>query len=263
MSVEPIISAPMPSPPVDRSLIRLLDYDPELARHFDPLQLPLASAAIMVAARQAHPGNWTPPAARPEGMLGFLVLDGTILRDVRIADRSCAHLIGPGDVFDPWTQMEVGACGPAGYRIVEEAQLAILNSRFVRSTAPFPQMLPALMERMLRQHEQISNLYALALLPRVDTRLIAFFWHLAQRWGRVGRDGVIIPLDLTHRTLGELVGGRRPTISVALTELDQAGHLRRRADGSWALARDSWKLLADTPCPVDPAPVLNPGAPAA
>ena len=68
---------------------------------------------------------------------------------------------------------------------------------------------------------------------------------------------MIIPLDFTHRTHGELVGGRRPTVSVALTELDQAGLLTRRADGSWALSRDSWKLLADTPCPIDPRPVFN------
>ena len=259
MSIESIAPIAPPSSTVERSLIRLLDHDFELARHFDANELPTAAAAITVAARQAPRGPWTPPEGRPQGMLGFLVLDGTILREVTIADRACAHLIGPGDVFDPWMQREIATCGPATYRIVEDVQLAILNSRFVRNAAPFPQTLPAIMERLVRQQEQIAALYALALLPRVDTRLIAFFWHLAQRWGRVGRDGVIIPLDLTHRTLGELVGGRRPTISVALTELDQAGHLRRRPDGSWALSRDSWKLLGDTPCPIDPAPVLRSG----
>jgi CRP-like cAMP-binding protein len=257
-----LAAPPRPTAPAERSLIRLLDHDADLARHFDANQLPKASAAITVAARQAPAGPWTPPASRPEGMIGFLVLDGSILRDVSFGGRSCAHLIGPGDVLDPWMQMDVSPCGTARYRIVEDAQLAILNTRFVRNAAPWPQVLPAVMERLVRQHEQILGLYALALLPRVDTRIVAFFWHLAQRWGRVGRDGVIIPLDLTHRTLGELVGGRRPTISVALAELDQAGMLSRRPDGSWALSRDSWQLLADTPCPVDPTPVLgtNPAA---
>jgi DNA-binding transcriptional ArsR family regulator len=235
----------------------LLDVDPELARHFDPSELPRAAASVTVAARTLPTGPWTPSTARPNGVIGFLVLDGAILRDVEIAGRPCAHLIGPGDVLDPWMQAEVGACGPARYRVVEPVQVAVLNQRFVRNAAEWPQILPALMERLVRQNEQIAGLYALALLPRVDTRIVAFFWHLAQRWGRVGRDGVIIPLDLTHRTLGELVGGRRPTVSVALTELDQAGLLSRRADGSWALSRDSWKLLADTPCPIDPRPVLN------
>ena len=258
MSVAPLTPAPpAPAQPVERSLIRLLDHDPELARHFDPSELPAASAALTVAARKAPAGSWAPPAERPQGLIGFLVLEGTILRETEIAGRACAHLIGPGDVIDPWMQSEVNTCGRATYRVVDDSVLAILNSRFVKNAAPWPQVLPAMIERLVRQSEQIGALYALALLPRVDTRLIAFFWQLAQRWGRVGRDGVIVPLDLTHRTLGELVGGRRPTISVALTELEQAGHLRRRPDGSWALARDSWRLLSETACPIDPGPVLS------
>ena len=256
MSVEPIV-APAPPAPPQASLIRLLDHDPELSRHFAVEELPAASAALTVAARKAPAGPWTPPAQRPQGLIGFLVLDGTILRTTDVAGRGCAHLIGPGDVLDPWMHTDVNACGTARYRVVEDAVLAILNQRFVKNAAGWPQVLPAMTERLIRQSEQIGALYALALLPRVDTRLIAFFWQLAQRFGRVGRDGVIVPLDLTHRTLGELVGGRRPTISVALTELDQAGHLRRRPDGSWALARDSWKLLSDTECPIDPGPVLG------
>ena len=255
MSIEPVVAALQPAVP-QASLIRLLDHDPELARHFPPAELPAASAALTVAARKAPAGPWSPPAQRPQGLLGFLVLEGTILRTTEIAGRGCAHLIGPGDIIDPWMHADVSGCGTPSYRVVDDSVLAILNARFVKNAAGWPQVLPAMTERLLRQSEQIGALYALALLPRVDTRLIAFFWQLAQRFGRVGRDGVIVPLELTHRTLGELVGGRRPTISVALTDLEQAGHLRRRADGSWALARDSWKLLSDTPCPIDPGPVL-------
>lgn len=239
--------SPQPSP--DRSLVRLLEREPDLARHFPAGDVAAATAAITVAVHHLPLGDWTPPAQRPAGMIGFYVLDGAILRDAPLAQRACAHLIGPGDVIDPWSP-DGASSGPARYRVMEGAELAILNSRLVRGAAHWPQLLPALMERMIRQNEQATRLYALALLPRVDTRLVAFFWHLAQRWGRVGRDGVIIPLRLTHRTLGELVGGRRPTVSVALSELDQAGHLRRRPDGSWALSRESWALLADTPCPI-------------
>lgn len=252
--------APVAPPAVEGGLARLLDVDPELARHFDAAELPQVAAELTVAVRMLRSGDWVPSPHRPAGLLGLLIVDGAILRTSPIADRSCTHLIGPGDIIDPWTQMELALSGPSRYQVVEPVELAVLNSRFSRHAARWPQLLPAVMERLLRQNEQVSGLYALALLPRVDTRLIGFFWHLAQRWGRVTRDGVIIPLALTHRTLGELVGGRRPTISVALTELDQAGLLSRRPDGCWALARDSWKLLADTPCPIDPTPILGGGA---
>jgi CRP/FNR family cyclic AMP-dependent transcriptional regulator len=69
----------------------------------------------------------------------------------------------------------------------------------------------------------------------VDRRLLALFWHLAERWGRVVPGGVHLPLRLTHRILGQLVGARRPTVSAALTELVSEGEVARRADGTWQL----------------------------
>ncbi|MDX6554241.1 MAG: family transcriptional regulator, cyclic receptor protein, partial [Miltoncostaeaceae bacterium] len=79
---------------------------------------------------------------------------------------------------------------------------------------------------------------AISQLTRVDRRLKALFWHLAERWGRVSGDGVVVPLALTHRILGQLVGARRPTVSTALSELASSGELVRRDDGSWLLRGD-------------------------
>ena len=49
---------------------------------------------------------------------------------------------------------------------------------------------------------------------------------------------MIVPLALTHRILGQLVGARRPTVSTALAELAERGELIRRPDGSWLLRGD-------------------------
>jgi CRP/FNR family cyclic AMP-dependent transcriptional regulator len=54
----------------------------------------------------------------------------------------------------------------------------------------------------------------------------------------VSGDGVIVPLALTHRILGQLVGARRPTVSTALSELAEREELVRRPDGSWLLRGD-------------------------
>jgi Crp-like helix-turn-helix domain len=56
---------------------------------------------------------------------------------------------------------------------------------------------------------------------------MALFWHLAERWGRVSGNGVLVPLALTHRILGQLVGARRPTVSTALRELANREQLIR------------------------------------
>ena len=44
-------------------------------------------------------------------------------------------------------------------------------------------------------------------------------WELAMRWGTVSRDGIRLPIRLTHATLAELVAARRPTVTKALGEL--------------------------------------------
>jgi CRP-like cAMP-binding protein len=55
--------------------------------------------------------------------------------------------------------------------------------------------------------------------PRIDKRVHMLLWELALRWGNVSRDGVRLPVRLTHATLAELVAARRPTVTKALGEL--------------------------------------------
>jgi len=53
--------------------------------------------------------------------------------------------------------------------------------------------------------------------------------------GRVGKDGVIVGLALSHRMIGSLVGARRPTVSTALARLADDRRVQRRPDGLWLL----------------------------
>ena len=51
----------------------------------------------------------------------------------------------------------------------------------------------------------------------------------------VGRDGVTIPLRLTHEVIAQIVGAQRPTVSTALHALSREGLLTRRSDHTWLL----------------------------
>jgi bacterioferritin len=83
---------------------------------------------------------------------------------------------------------------------------------------------------------RLATTQAISQLTRVDRRLSALFWHLAERWGRVGGDGVVIPLALTHRILGQLVGRAEADRLHALCPSSRsANELVRRPDGSWLL----------------------------
>jgi hypothetical protein len=66
----------------------------------------------------------------------------------------------------------------------------------------------------------------------------------------VTRDGVALPLSLSHRTLGELIGARRPSVSAAATALARAGRLARLPDGAWLLYGEPPALAAGAPMAV-------------
>jgi hypothetical protein len=78
----------------------------------------------------------------------------------------------------------------------------------------------------------------------VELRVLALLWHLAERWGRVGREGVVLPVKLTHETLGRFVGARRPSVTLAMGQLADDGLITRRDDGAWVLPPRSQDVLS-------------------
>jgi hypothetical protein len=103
---------------------------------------------------------------------------------------------------------------------------------------------------MSERAQRLAVTQAISQLNRVEERLVALFWHLAERWGRVAAGGVAVPLALSHRLIGELVGARRPTVSTALAELARNDEIVRRDDGTWM-------LTAAAPVPEDAAEVIR------
>jgi hypothetical protein len=133
---------------------------------------------------------------------------------------------------------------------------AVLDRRFAAAMTHYPEVTAALLDRVSERSLRLATTQAISQLTGVDRRLKALLWHLAERWGRVSSDGVIVPLALTHRILGQLVGARRPTVSSALAELVTCGELTRRPDGSWLLYGDmpDARSFARHPATADSAP---------
>ena len=105
------------------------------------------------------------------------------------------------------------------------------------------------MDRYAAQSTWTALHLAVCHIVGLDKRLETMLWHLAERWGRVGTDGVILPLRFSHEFLARLVGVRRPSVTTAVTRLRQEGLVERRPDGSW--------LLHGSP-PAEPAAVRRP-----
>jgi hypothetical protein len=99
----------------------------------------------------------------------------------------------------------------------------------------FPEVNAMLLDRLSEQMHRMAIAQAVGRLNGVDRRLMALFWHLAERWGRVAPRGVLVPIVISHRMLGALVGARRPTVSTAIGKLVASGELQRMLDGTWLL----------------------------
>jgi hypothetical protein len=107
-----------------------------------------------------------------------------------------------------------------------------------------------LIDRLSQRSARLATTQAISQMTKVDRRLVALFWHLAERWGRMTAAGVHVPLRISHRLLGQLVGARRPTISAAVSQLAISGELVRRPDSTWLLTGDSATLgVAGRPAP--------------
>ena len=172
------------------------------------------------------------------GQLGFLMLEGLLAREVTLAGSTCTELLGEGDLIQPWVPDQ--ADGLVRYHVLwhvlSSAKLAVLDDSFARSLVEWPQVMTTVLERVVRRTLRMAIHQALLQLSPVETRLLVFFWHAAERWGHVTPDGVSVKVRLSHALLGELVGSRRASVTTGLRHLSETGALVRRSDGTWLLS---------------------------
>jgi hypothetical protein len=173
-----------------------------------------------------------------------LVIDGLIVRELELANRVSTALLGPRDLLDLEDPDVTSLPVVPHYVAALPTQLALLDDRMLIAVRRWPWLAGRLLEAAGTQISRGAAHQAISQLSRVEDRLVALFWHLADRWGHVRPDGVVIDLPLTHEALGRLVGARRPTVSLGLQVLGERGLLQRTPDGGWLLAPASLEVLA-------------------
>jgi CRP/FNR family transcriptional regulator, cyclic AMP receptor protein len=223
----------------DRQIASLLELDPDLGQLLDSERLETARRELRVSIRTLQLGIWDTDKmgnASPEH-IGLLVLDGVIAREVLVSDIVSTELLGRGDVVRPW-RIETGDAlleHTVRWTVLSRTTTALLDRRFAAESGRYPEIGAAIVDRMNERAQRLAVSQAISQLNRVDRRLLAFLWHLAERWGRITPEGVALPLTLSHRMLGQLIGARRPTVSTALAELAKQHLVHRCEDGTWLL----------------------------
>src|SRR3954462_1252019 len=231
--------------------IRLLEAQPDLAEGLSPEDEADARRHVVAVLEDVSAGTWEPGSrhALDPAFIGLLVIEGTLSRDVELGGRRCSELLGPGDLLRPWDYDEGDAASvptESAWTVLEPARLAVLDGRFARVACRYPELMAKLIGRTLRRSRWLSILLTISSMPRVDARVQALLWHLADRWGRVTLDGVVVPVRLTHEMIGRLVGAHRPSVTTALSELSRADRISRLPHG-WLLRGDPPSLSVPQP----------------
>jgi CRP/FNR family transcriptional regulator, cyclic AMP receptor protein len=233
------------APRVELRAGSLFDADPELAELLDPRQLVDARVRAVVPVTDLSAGAWSAEdleraTAHP---FALMIVDGIVLRELLLAGSTATELLGPGDLVDFTASDDALLPTDTRWSVPETARIMVLDDRLLAILRAWPGVGRVLLSRAVKRERRLATHRAIAQLPRVDLRLLAFFGHLAEGWGRVAPTGVVIPLHLTHETLGRLIGARRPTVSLALKDLAEDGRLERRRDGTWLLRYEALESL--------------------
>jgi CRP-like cAMP-binding protein len=216
--------------------VHLLREDPDLGAAISPGELNWATEHCVVPAVTLPRGTWSSQEQMLSGGIGYIVLDGLLLRRVGIDGRFGGELLGEGDLLRPWQgENDASNLSPTtGWKVITRSRLAVLDERSTARLARYPALFGAITGRALDRARRLALMMAIVHHPRIEIRLHMLFWLLADRWGRVGRDGVTLPLSLSHSLLADLIAAQRPSVTGALGKLYERG-LVTPADRGWLL----------------------------
>lgn len=232
-------------------VVGLLDLEPDLADGLGAGELDAARGELVVGLVEPHAGACAQVArAIPAG--GMILSRGFVVRQSPPGGRSSAQLHGPGDMLAPPATVAGVRLAPT-WRFLTDARVALLGEGFLTKLTSWPAVSTAFVRRWIEQAERLSLQMDICKQPHVETRVMLMLWYIAQRWGRVSQRGIQLPLQLTHAMLGQLVGARRPTVSLAAKQLEAQGALRRAADGGLMLDR---RFLSETLAVRHPRPAI-------
>jgi CRP/FNR family transcriptional regulator, cyclic AMP receptor protein len=212
----------------------ILEEDPELAEALGPQERDDARRLLCAPVVSVARGPWSPPAVRSAGAYGLLVLDGLMVRTIRVNGGVACELLGPGDITRPWERdylEELASRQPTEWQALQRTRLALLDERITALLARWPALSVAFSGRLLRRVRTLSYLLAVSHVVRVEEKLLIVLWHIAGTWGKVTPRGISIHLPLTHEMLGQMIGAKRPSVSTSMKVLQGRGLVARTDDG--------------------------------
>jgi CRP/FNR family cyclic AMP-dependent transcriptional regulator len=221
------------------SLVRVLEVDPDLGQGLDQQGFAVAKRELVAETLTVARGVWEldPAWAATGAVLGLLILAGVLARDLVIGRRRSLEILGPGDMVRPWpSDRHPGAVDvDVRFSALEPVRFAALDARFATHAARFPGVMNQVTGRVMGRATSASLRLIVHQVVRIDDRVLVSLWGLAERFGRVTPEGVVLPLAINHSMMARFVGAQRPTVSQAVGELTRRGEVQRLDHGGWLL----------------------------
>ncbi len=154
------------------AVVRVLEVDPGLAESLDAEQLANAVPRSIARTATVAQGPWwyEPPPDQEPGMLGLLVLEGVLLRELTVDACTRSSSSGPATSSAPWTYEGDSApvTAKATWQVIEPLRIALLDRRFALRMAPWPEISAALLDR--EAERTCSAIVELAVRQRCGSR---------------------------------------------------------------------------------------------
>lgn len=211
---------------------RILEQDPDLASGLgvsDRRAAERVCTAPFVSLTRTS--SWRTGLRVPAGGGGRLVvvLDGFALQRVTVHGHDGVGIVGPGDVLR--VRSERGTVAPTPTKVMSQMSVSVLDMSFLDSAARWPEIGVNIVCRVSDRVDFQTGVIALMHVKQLSARLHRLYWDMAERWGKMTPAGVWLPIRLTQQDLADLVGARRPSISVALSALRESGDVIQDSEG--------------------------------
>ena len=217
----------------------ILDLDPDLGSGLNDLEFEQARRTCRANVIHLSPGSWALPCKSPgdREVFAVVITEGILSRETVLAGRATLELLTAGDVLLPSTisrdLLPLGA--DVSLTVLSKLTAIALGPSFLQSATQWPCLMANLHHRLNEQQTRATIQGLVLHLARAEHRILLTLWLLAERCGRVTREGRLLPLGFTHEALSRITAARRPTVSLALKQLQSDGLLIMRPDGNAVL----------------------------
>lgn len=125
------------------SAVSVLDRDPDLGEDLQPEQFAFARQQAVARIIRYEKGPWGVRVGDFDrvGALGLLITEGLLVRNVTVGDRTCAELLGPGDVTQPWlrTGPDASIGTEINWHVARPLTIALLDRGFMGRVVRWPE----------------------------------------------------------------------------------------------------------------------------